>query len=89
MLQPPALLTALVLASVYAVLFYLVLGRSLRDLLFYWLASVVGFVTGQLVGQFLDVSPLTIGQVRVVEATLVAILFLLLARWITMEREKS
>jgi uncharacterized membrane protein YfcA len=89
MLQSPALLTALVLASVYAILFHLVLGRNLRDLLFFWLASVVGFFTGQLVGQFLDVSPLTVGQLRIVEATLVAILFLLLARWITMERDKS
>jgi hypothetical protein len=65
------------------------LGRSLRDLLFFWLASIVGFVTGQLVGQLLDVSPVTIGQIRIVEASLVAILFLLLARWITVERERT
>ena len=89
MLQMPALLTALVIASLYAVIFYLLMGRRLRDLLFFWLASVVGFASGQLVGQFLDVSPLTIGQVRIVEATLVAILFLLLARWITMGKETS
>ncbi len=82
MLQTPTLVFSLVLASVYAAAFHLWQGRRLRDLLFYWLAAVVGFAAGQIAGYLLDIVPWTIGQVHVVEASLVSILFLGLARWL-------
>jgi hypothetical protein len=89
MLQLPALIVSLVLASAYAAGFYLWQGRSLRDLVFFWLAAVVGFAAGQVVGQLLDLIPLTIGQVHIVEATLLALLFLIMARWLIQQKKES
>ena len=89
MIQIPALLISLVLASLYATVFYLFLGRRLRDLLFFWLASLIGFASGQFVGSLLNIVPLTVGQVHIVEATIVALLFLILARWITQGKESD
>ena len=89
MLQTPALVLALLLASSYTVAFYLWQGRGCRDLLLFWLASAVGFASGQLIGARLNLVPWTIGQVHFVEATLIAILFLFLARWIRQEKKAS
>jgi thiamine transporter ThiT len=86
MLQAPALILSLVLATAYAAAFHLWQGRSLRDLVFYWLAAVVGFASGQVAGYLLGLIPWTIGQVRIVEASLVAFLFLFIARWLRQEK---
>lgn len=85
MLQPPAVVFSFLLASIYAALFYLWRGRRWRDLLFYWPAAVVGFATGQVAGHWLSLIPWAIGQVRVVEGSLLAILFLFIARWLMQE----
>jgi hypothetical protein len=87
MLQAPALVLSLLLASVYAAVFHLWQGRSLRDLAAFWLAAVFGFGAGQLVGSALDLLPWTLGQVRIVEATVGAFLFLVIARWLRQEKE--
>ena len=87
MFQTPAWILSFVLASVYAVLFHLWRGTSLRDLLFFWLAALVGFASGQLAGQVWGFVPWTIGQVHVIEATIVAFLFLGLARWLRQEKK--
>jgi hypothetical protein len=89
MLQTPALVASLGLSSAYALAFYLWQGRRLRDLLLFWLASVIGFAAGQLAGQILNILPWAIGQVRIVEATLFAVLFLVMARWLTQEKSTS
>jgi hypothetical protein len=86
MLQAPALIMSLVLATAYAAAFHLWQGRSLRDLLFFWLAAVVGFASGQVAGYLADLVPWTIGQVHIIEATLVAFLFLFMARWLRQEK---
>lgn len=88
MLQPPALLLSLILASAYAVGFYLWQGKGLRDLLVFWLASLAGFALGQVAGQMLSVVHWTIGEVRVAESTLVAFTFLLLVKWLRPESKK-
>lgn len=89
MLQIPAFVLSVLLASAYAVAFYLWLGRGCRDLVLFWLASAVGFASGQLIGARLNIVPWSIGQVHVVEATLVALLFLIFARWIRQEKKTS
>jgi hypothetical protein len=89
MLQVPALLLSLVLASLYATVFYLWQGRRLRDLFFFWLASVLGFASGHLVGVVWDFVPWTIGQVHVIEGTIVALLLLLIARWLRQEKKSE
>ena len=89
MLQAPGLLLSLFLASLYGALFYLWQGRSLRDMLFYWLAALVGFASGHIVGALWGFIPWTIGQVHVIEGTIVAILFLMIARWLRQEKETT
>lgn len=87
MLQPPAVILSFVLATIYAAVFYLFLGRRLRDLLFYWLAALIGFASGHLVGQIWGFIPWTIGQVHIIEGTIVALLFLILARLLRQEKK--
>ena len=85
-MQPPGLFVSFVVASIYAAVFYLLLGRRPRDLLFFWLAALVGFASGHLVGDLWGFLPWTVGQVHIIEASVLAILFLLLARWLGQER---
>jgi thiamine transporter ThiT len=86
MFQTPAVILSLVLVSILAGFFYLWRGRSLRDLLFFWLAAAVGFASGQLAGQVWGFVPWTIGQVHVIEGTIVAVFFLGLANWLRQDR---
>jgi hypothetical protein len=87
MIQGPGLLLSVVLASIYAIAFYLVLGRRPRDMLFFWLAALVGFASGHLVGELWGFIPWTLGQVHIIEASVLAIVFLLLARWLGQEKK--
>jgi thiamine transporter ThiT len=89
MFQTPAIILSLVLASIYAAFFYLLFGRRLRDLFLFLLASVVGFASGHIVGVLWGFIPWTIGQVHVIEATAVALLFLILARWLRLEKKTT
>lgn len=82
MLHTPGLAISLLLASVYATAFHLWGGRSLRDLPVYWLASLLGFAAGHLLGQRLDLVPWTLGEVHIVAATAGAFLFLVIVRWL-------
>jgi hypothetical protein len=73
---------SLLLTSVYAVAFHLWGGRKFRDLPLYWLAAMLGFAAGHLVGQKLALVPWSLGQVQIVEATVGAFLFLIIVRWL-------
>ena len=87
MIQLPGLLLSLILASIYAAAFYLLLGRRPRDMLFFWLAALVGFASGHVVGEVWGFIPWTLGQVHIIEASVLAILFLLLTRWLGQEKK--
>lgn len=89
MIQTPGLLLSLALASAYAVAFYLLLGQRPRDLLFFWLAAVVGFASGHLVGELWGFIPWTLGEVHIIEASVLSIAFLLLARWLGQEAKQD
>jgi hypothetical protein len=89
MLQVPGLLFSLAIASALGLAFYLWLGRRKRDLLFFWLAAVVGFTAGHLVGVIWGFVPWTVGQVHILEGCIVALLFLFLARWLGQEKVKA
>ncbi len=77
---PPAALLSVLLWTSYACLLHVWGGRSLRDLLVYWVAAAVGFSVGQLLGMLLQLPLPRIGQVHVVEASLFAWLALIGAR---------
>lgn len=89
MLQTPAVLFSIILASAYAVVFFIWQGQGLRDLVFFWLAAVVGFASGHLVGKLWGFVPWTIGQVHIIEASIVTVLFLVIARWLRQEKKAA
>jgi hypothetical protein len=82
MLEAPGFALSAALASAYAAVFYLWRGRRWRDLFFFLLASAVGFAAGQAAGEILNTVPWTIGQVHIIEATLVALTLLIVAAWL-------
>jgi len=79
LLLSPALLLGLVVALLYAALFHLWQGRTLRDLGVFALASLVGFALGQGLGQLTNLKLLDVGQVNMVEASLLSWLALFVA----------
>jgi hypothetical protein len=87
--QTPALVLSFFLASIYAVAFHLWLGRGVRDLLALWLAALIGFAVGQVVGQLWGFVPWTVGQIHILEATVLSVLFLVVARWLRQEKKTT
>ena len=81
-LLSPALLLSLVTALILAAVFHLLLGRTLRDLFLFIVASVVGFGLGQLAGWLTPMQWLVVGDVHMLEGILCALLTLFIAkRW--------
>jgi len=78
----PPLILSLIIASAYAAFFNLWQGGGSRDLLIYLLACWLGFAIGELVGDFLGLDILMIGQIRVLEGTIGSLLLLFLAKWL-------
>ena len=79
-LLPPGLLLGLVISALYAGLFHLWGGRTLRDLLMYLVASLVGFTVGQVIGMLIRLPLPHIGQVYIIEASIVAWLAMIAVR---------
>lgn len=78
----PALVLSLVMASLYAGLFHFAVARRASDLPYYWAAAIIGFLVGSLVGYATAWGWLVVGQVHLLEGTLVAAAALLLAHWL-------
>ena len=72
------------LAGPYAAVVHLWRGNTVKGLLLYWLAALLGFGLGQLIGDSLGFDVVLIGQIHAVEATLISWLFLEVARWLKM-----
>jgi hypothetical protein len=87
-LIPPGLLLGLLLSVGYACLFHVWGGYSLRDLFFFLIASVCGFAIGQLLGMLMQLPLPQIGQIHIVEASVVACLALIGVREFSIERRK-
>jgi uncharacterized membrane protein YfcA len=85
-LAPPALLLALFLSVAYASIFHFWGGRTLRDLLLYLAAGIVGFAAGQLLGMVLQSDLLRVGDLFVLEASILAWLALIGTRELTKPR---
>ena len=83
-LSSPALVLSLIIASAYGALFHLWKGKTAKDLLIYLAAGLGGFGLGQLVGNTLGLGIFTIGQVHVVEASLMCWFILFIANWLKM-----
>ena len=80
----PALVLSILIASAYGALFHVWKGETARDLLIYLVAGLVGFGLGQLAGNTLGLGVFMIGQVHVVEGSLMCWLVLFIAKWLKM-----
>jgi hypothetical protein len=80
MLIPPALILGALLASLYALFFHLFWGRRMRELLTYWLAALLGFGAGQLIGWVLGMRFLMIGDLYLIEGSAASWVGLVIAK---------
>lgn len=72
MFASPMFLLGTSVATLYAALFHLLVGRTWRQILLYWLVSVVAFLLGQALGELLSLSWPMLGQLHIIPATLAA-----------------
>ena len=60
-----SLVLALVLASIYGLVFYLIFGRGWARLFFYWLVSVAGFALGLWLASAVGFAIFNVGELNV------------------------
>lgn len=86
---PPFIALGLVIASIYAGLFNLWKKGSPRDLLFYLAAAWVGFGAGQLGGWLLHLRWGMIGNIHLIEGTVLSWLLMGIMSWLRMPHRPS
>ncbi|MBI5300890.1 MAG: hypothetical protein HY868_02040 [Chloroflexi bacterium] len=69
-----------VIASLYGLVFYVVVGHGRLRLIGYWLVALVGFGAGHFIAGMLGLGIANIGELRIVEGTLVSFTSLFAAR---------
>ena len=82
MLASPIFLLGSTLATAWAALFHLVLGKKWTDLVLYWFLGLIGFAIGQAVADVMGFRWLVIGQVHFLEGTISCWMAMLVARWV-------
>ena len=82
MFSSPLFLFASTLATFWAALFHLLLGKDLVDLILYWFIGLLGFAVGQAMADVLHLHWLLVGQVHIVEGTLSCWIAMFVARWL-------
>ena len=68
----PSIILALVLATLYGLVFFLVFGHGWLGFIFYWAVGVIGFFLGQWVANLVGLSILSLGDLNLVEGTAVS-----------------
>ena len=82
LLLSPSLVFSVLLASLYGAIFHFIWGKKWRDLALYWAAAIVGFGIAQAIFGLLNFSVYMIGEVRIVESTILSWCCLFIARWL-------
>jgi uncharacterized membrane protein YeaQ/YmgE (transglycosylase-associated protein family) len=80
----PALFLGLILSTLYGALFHLWRGGNAGRLLLYLVLAWIGFWLGHLVGNLLNVSFDTLGQLHLLFATFGSIIFLGIGYWLSL-----
>ncbi len=75
-----SLVLGLIIASLCGLVFYLVFGHGRLRLIGYWLVALVSFGVGHWVAGLLGLGIANIGELRIVEGTLVSVVSLFAAR---------
>ncbi|HEV7216283.1 MAG TPA: hypothetical protein VGP33_14295 [Chloroflexota bacterium] len=79
MLQPPAIIISVALASVYALGYALVIGKTGNRLWWYWAFAVAGFFLGFIIAAHEHLGTIALGQIPLEESTLASLAMLILA----------
>ena len=87
-LVSPALLLCLLLGSLLGLAFFYLFGGKSDRLVVLWAVGVAGFLVGQVFAGFYPLSPLMLGEVHVGEASLAALLALLITRLSTIRPKR-
>jgi len=82
MLLSPSFVLSTLISTALAALFNLWQGGSTRDLALYLIAGWLGFALGELLGDWIGLDLLMLGEIHLTEATLTCCLLLFLARWL-------
>ncbi len=82
----PNVTFAFILATLYGAGFHLILGGDARRFAVFLLAGWLGFGIGQMVGMTFGIDAYNIGALRVVSATLGALIALTAAGFLTSKR---
>ncbi|MBM3189067.1 MAG: hypothetical protein FJZ90_10140 [Chloroflexi bacterium] len=82
MFSSPIFLLGSTLATAWAALFHLLLGKHWTDLILYWFIGLIGFAVGQAMADILGLRFFLLGQVHLLEATLGCWTAMLVARWL-------
>ena len=80
--MPPYLLLSFLLGGIYGALFHFWQGKTIRDLVIYFLTGIIGFGLGQMLGNLLELNIFLIGPLHIVEATFVSWLSLFMMKWL-------
>ena len=80
----PTLFLGLILSTLYGALFHLWRGGNAGRLLLYLILSWIGFWLGQLIGNYLNLSFDTLGQLHLMFATLGSLIFLAIGYWLSL-----
>jgi uncharacterized membrane protein YeaQ/YmgE (transglycosylase-associated protein family) len=80
----PTLFLGLILSTLYGALFHLWRGGNAGRLLLYIILAWIGFWLGQFIGNYLNVSFDTLGQLHLVIATLGSLIFLAIGYWLSL-----
>ncbi len=76
----PALVLALIVSSIYALVFFLFFGRSWARLVLDWFAAISGFALGHWLASVVGLGVFNVGEARWFEGTLVSVVFLFVTR---------
>lgn len=85
-LPTPTLTFAFILATLYGAAFHLIFGGDARRLAVFLLSSWIGFGLGQVIGVMFQVDVFNIGALRIVSATMGALVALVATTFLTSKR---
>jgi len=80
MLISPSITLALVLSTFYSLVFFLIFGHGWLRLFFYWTVGTIGFFLGEWIANIVGLSIFNLGDLNLVEGTLVCWVSLFAAR---------
>ena len=82
LMPAPAVVLVVLISLLYAALFHLWRGKGWGGLVLSIIASLLGMIAGQFLGPIIGLDLLRIGQVYILEGTVLAWLLMLAVAWL-------